>query len=95
VTNLLPGEPTIDHEPQRLRPPYHVPDEAFDHLRAVDPRAHRLAVQRDAFAALTEPLHGLPLTPYERRKLAWLAAADLPTVAVFAALLRRARAAQP
>jgi hypothetical protein len=90
----LPTDPPITSEPRRLRPPYDVPDPAFDHLRG-DTETWQTAVRLDRLAALREPLDGLTVTDYEVRYLRWLAeVGDTPTMAVIAALLRRARAAE-
>jgi hypothetical protein len=90
----MTGEP-IEREPRAVRPPFDVRDETFDHLRATDTDAWRLAVRLDRVAALREPLTGLAVSDYEHRAVEWLAGFDVPTVAVFAALLHRARAAAP
>ena len=82
----------IEREPRRVRPPYDSSDPTFDHLRG-NPEAWRVAVRLDRVAALRKPLDGLPVSDYEHRHLEWLAGFDVPTVAVFVALLRRARAA--
>jgi hypothetical protein len=89
------ADPPIEREPRRLHPPYDIPETAFDHLRATDTAAWRVAVRQHRLRALVEPLDGLPVTDYEHRIVEWLAGFDTPTVAVVAALLRRARAAQP
>jgi hypothetical protein len=91
----VPTDPPITSAPRRLRPPYDTPDTAFDHLRAVDTAAWRVAVREDRRRTLLEPLDGLTVTEYERRVLEWVGGFDTPTVAVVAALLRRARAADP
>ena len=57
-------------------------------------RAHRrlVALKVDAMLA---PLDGLPLSDYERDVLSWVACRETHTIAVLAALLRRARQAPP
>jgi hypothetical protein len=87
------GHELIKHEPRRIRPPYDIRDDAFDHVSPDE--AWRLAVQRDRVAALREPLNGLEVTEYEQRQLDWLAHGELGAVAVIAGLLHRARAAAP
>ena len=91
----VPTDPPIEREPQRLRPPYDVPDTTLDHLRAIDTQAWRVAVHQDRLRTLVDPLDGLSVTDYERRILEWVSGFDTRTVAVVAALLRRARAAEP
>jgi hypothetical protein len=91
----VPTDPPIMSEPRRLRPPYDIPETAFDHLRTVDAAAWRVAVRQDRLRTLVEPLDGLSVTDYEHRILEWLAGFDVPIVAVVAALLRRARSARP
>lgn len=86
---------TIERSPLRVRPPHDVRDDRFDHLALTDPDAWRRVVHLDRLAALAEPLAGLPVTDYEHRHIDWLAAFDTSTVAVFASLLHRARAAAP
>jgi hypothetical protein len=90
-----PTDPPIEREPRQLHPPYDVRDDRFDHLHATNTNAWRAAVRLDRLAALLEPLDRLTVTDYEHRHLEWLAGFDIPTVAVLAALLRRARAARP
>jgi len=87
--------PPTKCEPRRGRPPYDTHDDRFDHLRATDTQTWRRAVQLDRTAALSEPLAGLAITNYEHRHVEWLAGSDTSTVAVFVALLHRARAAAP
>lgn len=82
-------------EPRRVRPPYDQHDTALDHLQGRDVQAWRAAVRLDRLAALLEPLSGLEVSEREHRLLEWLAGWDTPTVAIVAALLRRARAAVP
>lgn len=90
----MTGEP-IEREPRRVREPFDVRDDTFDHLRTTDTDAWRLAVRLDRVAALREPLAGLAVTDYEHRAVECLAGFDTATVAVFVALLHRARAAAP
>lgn len=85
----------IDREPLRVRPPYDTADATFEHLHATSTDAWRVAVRLDRVAALREPLEGLPVSDYEHRLIEHLAGFDVPTVAVFVALLHRARAADP
>lgn len=49
----------------------------------------------DRIAALLEPLAGLPVTVYEHKVVEVLTSIGVPAVAVIAALLGRARAADP
>lgn len=84
----------IEREPRRVRPPYDQPDDRLDALRG-DTEVWRRAVRLDRQAALLEPLVGLPVSDLEHRYVEWLAGMDTPTVAVFGALLHRARAAGP
>lgn len=99
--NLTPADPPanaplpIEREPSRVRPPYDTREDRFDHLHATDTQTWRRAVQLDRTAALSEPLAGLVITDYEHRHVEWLARSDTSTVAVFVALLHRARAAAP
>jgi hypothetical protein len=83
----------IHQEPRRVRPPYDVRDDAFDHVTPSE--AWRVAIRVDRLAALLEPLAGLEITDYERQTLDWLARWEVGTVAVVAGLLHRARAAAP
>lgn len=46
-------------------------------------------------AAMLEPLDGLPVSAYERDVLSWVGCWETHTIAVLAALLRRARQAPP
>lgn len=85
----------IQREPRRVRPPYDVRDDRFEHLHATNTEAWRVAVRIDRLTALCEPLHGLEVTDYERGVLDWLAGWETSTVAVLAGLLHRARAAGP
>jgi hypothetical protein len=85
----------ITQEPRRVRPPYDVRDDRFDHLHLTNAEAWRVAVRLDRLAAMLEPLHGLDVSDYEHRTLEWLAGWETSTVAVLAALLHRARAAAP
>lgn len=87
MSNPYPGQlGPLDREPVSLRAP-------FDVRRPPiwDTDANRL----DFLAALTEPFYGIELGTYDRRMIAWLAGWDRPTVATFASLLHRARAAAP
>lgn len=78
--------------PWALVPPYESRDRSL--LRqpgeSAD-QAHSRLVARKV-AVLLEPLDGVPLSDYERRVLSWVACWETHTVAVLAALLRRARA---
>ena len=85
----------IEREPRRVRPPFDTADPTFEHLHATSADAWRIAVRLDRVAALREPLDGLPVSEFEHRMIEWLAGFDVPTVAVFVALLHRARAAAP
>ena len=92
---LPPAAEPIESEPRRVRPPHDTADPTFEHLHATSADAWRVAVRLDRVAALREPLAGVPVSDYEHRLVEWLAAFDVPTVAVFVALLHRARAAAP
>lgn len=85
----------ITREPRRVRPPYDVPDQQFDHLTTSDPGAWRRALLLDRIAALAEPLAGLQLTPLEHRIVEFLADGEVHVVGVLANLLWRAREAAP
>lgn len=89
------GHEPIEVTPRRVRPPYDSPDPRFEHLRATDEAAWRVAVRLDRVAALREPLAGMAVTDLEHRMLEWLAGWDIGTVAVVVGLLHRARAAEP
>lgn len=65
---------SIEREPRRVRPPYDQRDDRFDHLRATDTEAWRVAVRLDRLAALLEPLADLDVSDYEHRLLEHLAA---------------------
>lgn len=90
---MKPGDP-IERPPRAVRPPYDQADQALDAITS-DLDAWRVARQLDRLAALREPLAGLHVTEYEHHQLEWLAGWDVPTVAVFASLLWRARQAEP
>ncbi|MGD9526857.1 MAG: hypothetical protein AB7L91_14885 [Dehalococcoidia bacterium] len=77
--------------PWALTPPYDTRDRSL--FRQPDEsaeQAHNRLVARK-LAVLLEPLDGVPLSDYERRVLTWVACWETHTVAVLAALLRRAR----
>jgi hypothetical protein len=82
----------IDRAPRRLRPPHDVPDLLRDQRFGTETTAQwRARVQADNVAALMEALDGIPLGSYDRRIVDWLAGYDIPTIAVVASLLHRAR----
>src|SRR5436190_24177627 len=90
----LPTLP-ITSEPLAIRPPY-------DHRDPSSPqRLHETVHQwwdrrlADGLAALSEPLEGIDVSDYELGTLEWLTGREDRRIAVIAALLHRARAAQP
>lgn len=91
----MTSDAPITRAPWALTPPYDTkdrrlfrqPDESYE-------RAHRrlVALKVDVMLAA---LDGLPLSDYERDVLSWVACWETHTIAVLAALLRRARQAPP
>ncbi|MBN9096952.1 MAG: hypothetical protein J0I49_02390 [Pseudonocardia sp.] len=85
----------ITRAPWALTPPYDAKDRRlFRQPDESNERAHRrlVALKVDTMLA---PLNGLPLSDYERDVLSWVACWETHTIAVLAALLRRARQAPP
>jgi hypothetical protein len=85
----------ITSAPLRVRPPYHQRDIAGEQGQneTVQQWWDRRGV--DGMDALLTPLAGIDLSDYERHTLQWLTGREDSTIAVVAALLHRARAAQP
>jgi hypothetical protein len=85
----------IHRPPWALTPPYDTHDPRISPRRRepADVAHNRIA---DAKAAvLLEALEGVETSEYERRVLRWVGCWETHTVAVLAALLRRARSAPP
>lgn len=81
--------------PWALTPPYDTKDSRlFRQPGESNERAHRRLVALKVDVML-EPLDGLPLSGYERDVLSWIGCWETHTIAVVAALLRRARQAPP
>jgi hypothetical protein len=85
----------ITSAPLRVRPPYDQRDIAGEHGR--NETVHQWWDRRrvDGMDALLTPLAGIDVSDYERDTLQWLTGREDSTIAVVAALLHRARAAQP
>jgi hypothetical protein len=85
----------ITHAPVRVRPPYDQRDVAGE--QGTNENIHQWWDRRraDALAALLTPLEGLDVSDYERRTLYWLTGREDSTIGVVAALLHRARDADP
>ena len=85
----------ITSAPLRVRPPYYQRDIAGEQGQneTVQQWWDRRGV--DGMDALLTPLAGIDLSDYERHTLQWLTGREDSTIAVVAALLHRARAAQP
>ena len=85
----------ITSAPLRVRPPYHQRDIAGEQGQneTVQQWWDRRGV--DGMDALLTPLAGVDVSDYERHTLQWLTGREDSTIAVVAALLHRARAAQP
>jgi hypothetical protein len=85
----------ITSAPLRVRLPYHQRDIAGEQGQneTVQQWWDRRGV--DGMDALLTPLAGIDLSDYERHTLQWLTGREDSTIAVVAALLHRARAAQP
>jgi hypothetical protein len=81
--------------PRAPSPPYDVKDRTLfrQDTESVE-QGHCRLVNRK-LAVLHEPLDEVPLSTYECQVLAWVACWETHTVAVLAALLRRARQATP
>ena len=81
--------------PRALTPPYDVKDRMLfrQDTESIE-QGHCRLVNRK-LAVLHEPLNGLPVSTYECQVLGWVACWETHTVAVLAALLRRARQAPP
>ena len=81
----------IHRPPWALTPPYDSRDPRLFRRRgeSMEQAHNRIAAIKTA--ALLEPLEGLTVTDYECRVLGWVACWETHTVAVLAALLRRAR----
>jgi hypothetical protein len=83
----------IVRAPWALTPPYDAKDSRLFKRRG---ESHADAHQRLValkLAVLLAALDGVPVSDYERDILSWVACWETHTVAVLAALLRRARAA--
>jgi hypothetical protein len=85
----------ITSTPLRVRPPYDQHDIVGDQLPSET--VHQWWDRRcaDGLDALLAPLEGTDVSDYERHTLHWLTGREDSTIAVVAALLHRARAAQP
>lgn len=83
----------LSSAPLRVRPPYDQRDIAGEQGQneTLDQWWDRRCV--DGMTALLTPLEGLDLSDYERHTLNWLSGREDSTIAVVAALLHRARAA--
>ncbi|MCF7552248.1 hypothetical protein [Pseudonocardia sp. WMMC193] len=83
----------VHSAPWALTPPYNTYDPRL-HRQSGEPADHaRHRILALKVATLPEPLDGLELTDYERQVLSWIGCWETHTVAVLAALLRRARRA--
>lgn len=78
--------------PWALVPPYDQRDRTLFRQPDESPEQGHNRVVARKLAVLLEPLDDVPLSDYERRVLSWVACWETHTVAVLAALLRRARA---
>ena len=85
----------ITSTPLRVRRPYDQHDIVGDQLPSET--VHQWGDRRcaDGLDALLTPLQGTDVSDYERHTLHWLTGREDSTIAVIAALLHRARAAQP
>jgi hypothetical protein len=83
----------LSSAPLRVRPPYDQRDIAAEQGQneTLDQWWDRRCA--DGMTALLTPLEGLDLSDYERHTLNWLSGREDSTIAVVAALLHRARAA--
>lgn len=85
----------ITSAPVRVRPPYGQRDMAGE--QGQNETVYQWWDRRgvDGMDALLTPLEGIEVSDYERDTLQWLSGREDSTIAVVAALLHRARAAQP
>jgi hypothetical protein len=85
----------ITHAPVRVRPPYDQRDVAGE--QGTNENIHQWWDRRraDGLAALLTPLEGIDVSDYERQTLYWLTGREDSTIGVVAALLHRARGADP
>jgi hypothetical protein len=85
----------ITSAPLRVRPPYDQRDMAGE--QGQSETVHQWWDRRrvDGMEALLTPLEGIDVSDYERDTLQWLTGREDSTIAVVAALLHRARGAQP
>jgi hypothetical protein len=86
-------EAPIQRAPWALTPPYDAKDSRLFQRRGEShaDAHHRLVALK--LTVLLAALDGVPISDYEREVLSWVAFWETHTVAVLAALLRRARAA--
>jgi hypothetical protein len=85
----------ITSAPLRVRPPYDQRDIAGTQRQNETVQQWWDRRRVDGMAALLTPLEGIDVSDYERDILKWLTGREDFTIAVVAALLHRARAAQP
>jgi hypothetical protein len=83
----------IARAPWALAPPYDAKDSRL--FRQPHESLNTARVIAMKVAAMLEPLDGLPVSAHERDVLSWVGCWETHTIAVLAALLRRARQAPP
>lgn len=88
-------EAPILRAPWALTPPYDAKDSRLFRQPGEPLNVARHRVIAMKVAAMLEPLDGLPVSAYERDVLSWVGCWETHTIAVLAALLRRARQAPP
>ena len=90
-----PSSMPILRAPWALTPPYDAKDSRLFRQPGEPFNAARHRVIAMKVAAMLEPLDDLPVSAYERDVLSWVCSWETDTIAVLAAMLRRARQAPP